>query len=427
MDVRGRIWLVMGVAAATLSMFGAQAALGQLPKLPAVPQVPALQPPAKVLPAPVTLPQAPVPLPEVRTPAPRLPVQPPPVRVPGVTAPAPRTPAAPQVQAPQTPADGPAPGAGGAGAASREQAAARTGQGRAAPAAGGLRRARTRRPAGAPRSTRAERRLRAAVSGLWACSYAVSRVQRRVLQHRVGLDGKTPASLAGTAKALGLSVRVVRRAQRAGLRALRRANHRDGCAMGTGERVAAREERALVAVATAPVLRPMSYLRGLRRASEQPGARPDQGQVLGQRSAGRNFSPARPRLVAAGTGSQGPSPWPVLAPLMVLAAAAALVMLGRGRLPQAASPGPPTPPAPPGPVPPPAPAALQDDRPPPQAHQPPPAPWHGQPAEPAGQFALEEPEEPAAQPHTARRAAGLAASGVASVAIGLLLRARRRR
>jgi hypothetical protein len=84
-------------------------------------------------------------------------------------------------------------------------------------------RARERRRASA-------RRLRAVLARLEGCFYALSRLERRVLVLRAGLNGRRAHSRSGVARRLNISRRGVRRTERRGLRRLRAAARRDGCA-----------------------------------------------------------------------------------------------------------------------------------------------------------------------------------------------------
>lgn len=433
MGVRNGMCVAVVLAASTLSIIDVQGALGQLPKVPSVPPVPSLQPPAKVPrePAPVPLPEVrtPVPLPEVRTPAPKLPA----VQVPDVAAPAPR---APEVPVPGSPATEPSPSAAGATAVSGSGASAtRPPRSRLSPRA--QRQDRRARRHSAPR-TKAERDLRATVTGLWACSYAVNSVQRKVLQRRAGLDGHSPTSVQGTARALDLSSRAVRRAQRTGLRGLRRANRSDGCAMGATPQGMARETRALVAVATAPALRPVADVGASTDEGRLAAASSGEGAVLGQRSSSKSRakdgeSPTRAQLAAPS--DEGFPLLPLLALLVVLACGAVLVTLRRDHGAGVATERPLVPPV-----------ALREEPAPEPVDDPAPEPVHLFAPEPVHEPTPEPVPEPAQEPvdarpapaeprppegasgaHNARRLAGLAASGLASLAVGLLVRARRRR
>lgn len=427
------------VAASALTMLDVQGAVGQLPDAPAVPDVPSLQPPVKV-------PQAPAPLPQVRVPVPKAPVEAPAVQAPSVAAPAPRAPVpeAPRVQVPGSSATKPSSGTASAttGSGSGASATRRQGSGSSPRGERPGRRARAHRA----RRTSAERDLRATVTRLWGCSNAVSTVQRRVLQRRAGLDGRSPTSVEGTARALDLSPRAVRRAQRSGLRRLRQANRSDGCAMGAATGGLAGETQALVAVATAPALRPVADFGGMSDDDRQAASR-GEGGVLGRRSSSTSGEkddeggrgPTKAQVGAPG--DEGFSPFPLLALLLALGGGALLMLLRRDRYTPVAVEHPVVPPAPVSDEPQPEPI-REDPRPEPvEPHVPsiPAPPWRSVEERPAPdppwrtvdeRPAQAEPRLPQESPsvaHDARRAAEVAASGLASAAIGVLMRARRRR
>ena len=407
------------VAASALTMLDVQGALGQLPDAPPLPRVPSLQPPVKV-------PQAPAPLPQVRVPVPTAPVEAPAVQVPRVQAPAPAvTGSSPSKPSPRT-AGATAVSESGAPATRRQESGSSP---------------RAERPAGRPLAhraprTRAERNLRAAVTRLWACSYVVSSVQRQVLQRRAGLDGHPPTSVKATARALDLSPRTVRRVQRAGLRKLRRANRSDGCAMAAGPEGIAGETRSLVAVATAPALRPVADVGGTSDDDRLAASRrEDTGAVLGQRDSSTsgakddNGGGRRPAKAQVGApGDEGFSPFALLALLLALAGGALLMILRRDRDAYVAAEHPwMHPVVPPAPVrEEPHPETRPEPAEPPARNLPNP-PWRSVDERPAPAEPRPLTQDTPSVAHNARRAAGVAASGLASVAIGLLVRARRRR
>ena len=327
---------------------------------------------------------------------------------------------------PKTSAGGQASGDRASGAAARDSGAAA----RAANGSRGSARTRGRARGDVPPPSKAERNLRTAVTRLWACSYAISPTQRRVLQRRAGLDGDAPTSVRGTARALDLSRRAVRRAERAGVRALRRANRSDGCAMGAGT---APDTRAIVAVATAPALRTVTDMDGQLAARRPDTARRDQGGVLGQRAssaprpAAADRAPRRTAAQLSASSDEGVPVLPLLILLLAIAGMAFLVLrpereveiagdtLVATRLPRArAEPEPSRSPSRAR-----ARARAEPDHPTPALARRRPGPGRPAPRRTA--------PEPPADEHEARRLAGLAASGLASVAIGVLLRARRRR
>lgn len=147
-------------------------------------------------------------------------------------------------------------------------------------------------------------------------------------------------SRGGTAKALGLSSEKVARAERAGLRRLRRANRSDRCALGTVPSGISEVTRAMVAVATAPPLTSMVELAGRAGRQDLASADPDAGAVLGERAsssfdsgAGKERIPARAASALPTGGDDGFHPWPFLLLVLFLSAAAlTLVLLRRGRL-----------------------------------------------------------------------------------------------
>ena len=388
---RVRRMLTLPLACA-LSLTAAAEVAGQaLPTLPAVPpvQLPSL-PKAPPLKPPSTLevpsgPQTPsVPVPRPSVPSPSVPATP--------AAPRSSSPASPRVGARQTGAPltgrarGPASSRPPSSPAERRRASAR------------------RRAVATPR----ERRFQRTVKSLWACSYAIGGFERGVLVRRAGLDGFTPATAANVAGRLNVSVQRVRAAQRTGLRRLRRADRSDGCAMSAPTGELDSSAQILLAVATAP---PLASDAGgaMAEASERPAAN-DRVEVLGaQRASTGVRANARAKVTLASTGDAGSAPW-LLIVLALLAVAIATPLALRRRheaaeTPQAIAPPPPDPePTPPPTLPPVTPL--------------PPAP-----------APAPEPAEPSAQPQRrgAARTAGLAVTGLASLAVTLLLRSRRKR
>lgn len=443
------------LAVALFSITDVQAVLGQLPQapsVPALPKAPSLQPPVQL----PKVPSAPAPqAPSVQVPS--VPgAQAPSVRTPAAQAPAPSAPSVPSTpsgpippgQAPSA-AGGLSPrtGAGESGSASAGPGASN----RAAGARGRASASRRRTRADVPPRTRPERRLRNTVVQLWACSYAVTGTQRRVLALRAGLDGHPATSRAGTARILGLSGARVRRAQRAGLHRLRQANRSDGCAMGAVSPAMARQGRAMIAVATAPRLVRLAAVgvsgpgRGPGHGGQLASNGHDRGAVLGERASagGRKGASserhgARAASAASTVSSDGSAPWIVMMGLLFLGTLvlALLVLRRPGMAPTA------------------VPTATRSE--PPEAPVPSPdrpatngrwnenfwQPLVGEtPPRPAAPARLEAAKATALAPlersgsetsgasgeSDARRMAGVAASGAASLLLGVALRARRRR
>jgi hypothetical protein len=391
------------LAASVLVSIDVQPVSGQLPKLsgvtlPGAPAVPELK-------SPVQLPQ--VQLPPVQAPQVKLPgVQTPKVQLPPVGVPSPSTP---QIRAPSAggTADGlrssSAPRSSGAtGRSGSSRAAAGRSQSRSRSAA-----ARRRARADAPPRTHRERRFHDAVVRLWACSYAVTGVQRTVLLLRAGLEGHSPTSAPGTARRLGLSVRRVRSIQRSGLRRLRRAGARDGCAMGGGAAPSPGTAQAILAVATAPALTRFADMPA--GASAGNPARADDGQVLASRASSSDEAAGKPARRVAAISDPGDGGFPFVLLLVILGALmlTALTVLRR-RAADSAQPA--------------AAAAIPEPEPAPEP-EPEPEPEHlaFQP------IRTEDPTPDPAPARDLRRAAGTAAAGLISVAVGIAVRARRRR
>jgi hypothetical protein len=225
---------------------------------------------------------------------------------------------------------------------------------------GKTRRAATRQQRAA---TRRERRLRRVVKELWACSYAVRGFERQVLIRRVGIDGYSPDSSTAVARALQVSVRRIRRAQRSGLRRLRAANRSDRCAMSSPPAAVEQTVGAIRAAATAPALVPPERA-ALANATSSPASESnDEGAVLGERRASTPVHTERPRIagtLASAGADDGSEPWLLILLLALTAVAAATPLLLRRRhqsaedpRPVEADPAPETPPLPPGIAPPP--------------------------------------------------------------------------
>ena len=346
--------------------------LPQLPsvppvQLPSLPKVPPLQPPPKLeLPSVSKAPTVPLPRPAVPTPS-----------APGApTAPSKRSTAAPSNAAPTT--------SPGTSAAAPNSSA---------------------RPRVAP--TPRERRFRRSVKGLWACSYALGSFERKVLVRRAGLEGFNAASLGSVANQLRASLRRVRSAQSRGVRLLRGADRADGCAAMTAPAAGlGGSAKALLAVATAFAL---ATDAGEAVASAlKPSQSNDRAEVLGAQrtSTGVKVATApRATVSLAAAGDDGPALWLLI--LLALLALATPLLLRRRREVTPAAPAPvhalpppePTPAPEPAPAPPPVAAIPAED-----ASPPSPTPRNG-----------------------LGRAAGLAVTGLASLAVTLLMRARRKR
>lgn len=419
----GRVFIVALLSALVVCIADVHGAAGQLPGLPSV-QPPSLPTPPKLVPPP-QVPKAPVQVPDV--PQARLPSSPrvevPPVRVPSTPS------------APSTPSRGVSP-AGGTGSTQGATRSAPTSGGSSArsgrvgtrsngprarrrPYRAGSRHSRTGRHASTP--TLRERRFRHAVVRLWACSYSVSAVQRRVLVLRTGLGGGSALSVKGVAKALSVSSGRVVRAQRAGLRGLRRANRSDGCALGSPQPAIARDAQAFLTVATAPPLASVEQFADAAAGRAAP-RNSVAGAVLGERvvSSGTNDRTRLPLHTAAAvpiSADAGSLPLPLLLIVFLLVIAAAGLVLLRQRVtqPQRATTQP---------VAAAAPVVAEPARPTrvAEALPPPPGPSYP-PVSPPGNS----PASNGSNSPDVRRAAGVAASGAASVLLGLALRARRRR
>lgn len=427
-------------AIAFFSISGVQAVLGQLPQapsLPAVPPAPSLQPPTQLPKVPpVKVPSAPaVQVPSTPTapsaPKVRVPSAPTPsVRVPGARAPAGSS-IPPTGQRSSTTSSG----VGGRGAAASAGEGVSTGATGARSRAGAQR----RRLDAAPQ-TRPELRFRKTVRRLWACSYAVTGTERRVLALRAGLDGRPATSQAATARILDLTGARVRSAQQFGVRRLREANRADGCAMGEVLPAISRETRSLMAVATAPKLVRLAAIRDSAGLASVSSLR-DRGAVLGEQASSGRHNESRggrpgPRTASAifrASSSESSPPWLVILGLTILGTIAlALSLLRR--------PGGTSVTGPSGTAavdPPPAPLPLRH---PPTARERRPGSHWRSLGDQSGAAETAEPTTlastapgPGAQSASnagagvgARRMAGVTASG-ASLLLGLALRARRRR
>lgn len=425
---------VCALAVADVSEVSGQG-LPQVPQvqLPALPKAPALQPPSQLrVPETPRLPSAP--LPRVQAPTPSLPGAP---SAPGVSL-----------------GGGVVPGASGNGPPSARGVAPPVAgtPGGGAPRADGGAAARTRARRGSPGArtrpapTRRELRFRRAVEGLWACSYAISGFERRVLVRRAGLESFSPASSTAVANRLRVSVARVRRAERTGVRRLRGANRSDRCAMGSPSEALSETVRALQVVAAAP---PLATVESLARA-DAPASPDSQGQTLGDQQASTDTplkrSPQTASTVPAAAGTDGSLPWLLILILSLMAIAASVPLLLRRRGERNLAPARPADPAPPLEQAMPAPVARAPEptspiEPEPEPEPPPrpppsfpiaPAPWTDpgrEPPEDTGPAARSAPAPPAEgeQHHDAVQPARTALAGVASLAVGLMLRARRRR
>ena len=371
-------------------------------QLPSLPETPALEPPSQ-LEVP-TVPQAPaVPLPRPSLPQQSVPDTP--VTPRNTTGAAPSSSAAPATATP----------AAGAPAAARSSSPSRSSAARASR----RRAADRRRVAADPR----ERRFQRSVRTLWACSYAVGGFERSVLVRRAGLDGFAPASPADVASRLNVSIQRVRGAQRSGLRRLRGANRADGCAMSTPTGDLGSSTKTLLAVATAP---PLASDAGdaVAKAPERPSAN-DRVEVLGARRASTGVKAAgapRATVTLASAGDGAPSPWLLIVLALIAIAVATPLLLRRrhesapeAQAPQAIAPLPPRDPD------------MWFDTEPWAPHRPEPPPEPAEPLPPAGNPQSPAPPESPGPRHGAARAAGLAVTGLASLAVTLLMRSRRRR
>ena len=229
----------LGMAAVLATVFAgsahAQLPDVELPPLPVpTPSLPAPTLPAPELPAP-SLPSPSLPAPSL--PAPELPVPSPTSPLPAPSAPAPsgtdQAPSGGADTAPPGTSQAPAPGArqgSGGGATGGRDSGAPDG-GPAARSVPGTRRGAAGAAARGPaegRAQRRDRRLRVAVRRFGGCLSSLPRRQRRVLRLRAGIGPAEPASRTRVADRLELSLRQVRRAERRGLRTLRRIGTR-GC------------------------------------------------------------------------------------------------------------------------------------------------------------------------------------------------------
>lgn len=413
----GRVVTAAFLSALVICIANVSGAAGQLPQLPGV-QVPSLPTPPKLVP-PTQVPKAPVQVPnvpQVRPPStPRVEV--PSVRVPS----APSAPSAPSRGAPSADGTGSTQGAApsaptSGGSSTRSGRVGTHSNGPRSNRASGSRRSQTGRHASAP--TLRERRFRHAVVRLWACSYAVSAVQRRVLVLRTGLGDGSALSVKGVAKALSLSSGRVVRAERAGLRSLHRANRSDGCAMGSPQPAIAREAQAFLTLATAPPLASVGSFADAATGRVTPRDSAA-GAVLGERVAsnGTNDGTRLPSRTGTAAGvpisaDAGSLPLPLLliAFLLVIAAAGIVLLRQRVTQPQRAT----TQPV--------AAASVVAE----PAHTPPTGAIPRDP-DPPVLTPGNSPASKASGSRDVRRVAGIAASGAASVLLGIALRARRRR
>ena len=390
--VRRMLTLPLAVACALSAAAAGEVAGQGLPavpevppiELPSVPETPPLEPPSQLpsVPEAPAVPEAPtvsVPRPSVPTPS-----------VSDAPAASPSTPGSSAVQPTGAqPTTGPSSAARASSRPADTQAQARQSAAR-------------RRAVDTPR----ERRFRRSVRNLWACSYAVSDFERDVLVRRAGLEGFSATPTAAVASGLGVSARRVRSAQSSGLRELRGANRADGCAMDSAAGGLGSSAQTLLAVATAP---PLATDAG-DAVAQGPSSTNDRIEVLGaqRESTGVKVAAApRATVTLAATGDGGTPPWPLLLILALLAAAAATPLLTRRRhrgVPKV--------------------HALEGYAPP----EPAPPPVTEIPAAPSAEPESAPPGEPASPPRQRGvRASGLAVTGITSLVVTLLMRARRRR
>ncbi len=331
---------------AFFSISGVQAVLGQLPQapsVPALPPAPSLQPPTQLPQVPsVQVPSAPaVQVPSA--PAAQVPSTPtapsaPEVRAPSAPTPSVRVPAAPAPAGTSTPPTGQpsrttSSGLGDRGAAASAGVGVST---RATSARGRAAAKRRQTRLDAPPRTRPELRFRKTVRRLWACSYAVTGTEQRVLALRAGLDGRPARSQAATARILDLTAARVRSAQQLGVRRLREANRADGCAKGEVLPAISRETRSLMTVATAPKLVRLAAIRGSAGVASASSLR-DRGAVLGeQASSGRHNESRGGRpgartasAICRASSSESSPPWLVILGLTILGTIAVALSLLR--------------------------------------------------------------------------------------------------
>jgi hypothetical protein len=216
--------LIAVAALAVAAALGSGTAMAQAPELqlPPVPTPPPIPtpPPLPPVPTPPPLPKLPVPVPEPPSPAPT---------PSGGASPAPATTPAAQPSAPQPSpaAEGPQPSA--PRDAQRPSAAPTASQPAAStPTARARTGTRTTAAPPAPRLWR-ELRLRRAVARLSGCLDTIGGMQRRVLVLRTGIGAARPHSRRAVAERLHATVRHVARAERNGLRALRRSARAGRC------------------------------------------------------------------------------------------------------------------------------------------------------------------------------------------------------
>ena len=371
-------------------------------QLPSLPETPQLEPPSQLeVPSVPQVPAVPVPRPSVPSPS------------------VPDTPVTPRSTSPAAPSAGAtttATPSAGAPAATSSSTPARS----SAERASRRRAADRRRVATNPR----ERRFQRSVKSLWACSYAIGGFERSVLVRRAGLVGFAPASAADVASRLNVSVQRVRSAQRSGLRRLRGANRADGCAMSAPADDLGSSTKTLFAVATAP---PLASDAGdaVAKAPERRSAN-DRVEVLGARRASTGVKAAtapRATVTLASAGDGAPSPWLLIVLALIAIAVATPLLLRRrhesapeARAPQAIAPLPPRDPD------------LWFDMEPWAPHRPEPPPEPAEPLPPAmNPQSPAPPDQSPAPRHGAARAAGLAATGLASLAVTLVMRSRRKR
>jgi hypothetical protein len=193
----------------------------------------------------------------------------------------------------------------------------------------------------ARREARTTRKLRRAVRQLQGCLYAISGFERRVLSLRAGIGDAPTLSRQAVASRLEVSTKRVRRAERRGVRRLRRANRSLGCGATSLHGTTAEDVETLVTAGQqGPQFAAVSDLDRDRRSVASSGSS-DTGAVRGAEAGSGQTRNAggRGRIATATADPTGGSAGPALAGIAagVLLLTALLVLLLRRARPAAAS------------------------------------------------------------------------------------------
>jgi hypothetical protein len=190
---------------------------------------------------------------------------------------------------------------------------------------GGSTRAAAFASARSPQHTRRvyERRLRSSVVRLQGCFYALSGLEHRVLSLRAGERRSRPA----VAKRLGLATARVGRAERSGLRSLRRADRATGCSAAAAIALGG----AGTAIARGV---PREGATGLFGAGDATpgGTGAGEGAVAGRRTAGPSPAPGRLPTAAGIGGASGDGAPPVILLALLALAGTAILLVRRRRV-----------------------------------------------------------------------------------------------